>query len=53
MVKRGLNSPDWGDALALTFAFEVAPREAGRGTDDEAVGLRAKSTRDYDPLDAM
>ena len=25
MVKRGVASPDWGDALALTFAAAVAP----------------------------
>ena len=25
MVKRGVASPDWGDALALTFAAHVAP----------------------------
>lgn len=25
MVKRGIASPDWGDALALTFAAHVAP----------------------------
>lgn len=26
MKKRGLASPDWGDALACTFAMPVAPR---------------------------
>lgn len=26
MKKRGLSSPDWGDALATTFAMPVAPR---------------------------
>ena len=34
MKKRGLSSPDNGDALALTFAFQIAPRgfeeQAGR-----------------------
>lgn len=31
MKKRGLASPDWADALALTFAFPVMPNEnAGR-----------------------
>ena len=28
MKKRGLASPDNGDALALTFAYQVAPRVA-------------------------
>lgn len=27
MKARGLASPDWGDALALTFAYPVAPRQ--------------------------
>jgi hypothetical protein len=27
MAKRGIRSPDGGDALALTFAFKVADRE--------------------------
>ena len=30
MKKRGLSSPDNGDALALTFAYAVAPVRAGR-----------------------
>jgi hypothetical protein len=30
LQKRGQASPDDGDALALTFAQTVAPREAGR-----------------------
>ncbi|MEM8615318.1 MAG: terminase [Pseudomonadota bacterium] len=28
MKKRGLSSPDNGDALALTFAYQVAPKQA-------------------------
>jgi hypothetical protein len=30
MVKRGLDSPDDADALALTFAFEVPPKDENR-----------------------
>ncbi|HEU0069780.1 MAG TPA: hypothetical protein VFS04_00670 [Alphaproteobacteria bacterium] len=26
MKSRGFASPDWGDALALTFAYPVRPR---------------------------
>jgi hypothetical protein len=31
MQRRGLASPDDGDALALTFAYAVAKRDWGRG----------------------
>jgi hypothetical protein len=31
MVKRGLDSPDDADALALTFAFPVAPKDENEG----------------------
>lgn len=45
MKKRGLSSPDWGDALALTFAYAVAPLDRGRGKrPDELV------QSDYDPF---
>ena len=44
MKKRGLASPDDGDALALTFAFPVARRgQADKHTAGKAV-------KDYDPL---
>ena len=50
-------SPDWSDALYLTFAFTVPPRAAPRGQLDQAIGLREKInsgiTGDYDPLDAL
>lgn len=46
MKKRGLNSPDSADALALTFAHPVAPTD---GTVDlESNKVRAKT--DYDEL---
>lgn len=51
MKKRGLPSPDWADALALTFAHPVAPRQ--RGQMDAALGARDRNTGDYDPLSAM
>lgn len=50
MKKRGLASPDDGDALALTFAYPVAPRpigEAGR------LGLQQDTRGDYDPYASM
>lgn len=43
--KRGLPSPDLGDALALTFAFPVQPK-----SDAERMGFRQKSPREYDPF---
>jgi hypothetical protein len=51
MKTRGLSSPDDGDALALTFAYPVAPRsigEAGRlGIPSETSGA---FVGDYDPF---
>lgn len=35
MKKRGLDSPDDADALALTFAMPVAPEEPKRGYEEE------------------
>ena len=47
MVARGVTSPDLGDALARTFAQEVAPLIRPDG-----IGPAIKSTvHDYDPLD--
>lgn len=49
--KRGLRSPDMADALALTFAYPVAPRPHPLfGTRDRSNGT---SRRDYDPYKAM
>lgn len=47
MVARGVTSPDIADALALTFAMEVAPlvRPDGVGP------LATKVVSDYDPLE--
>jgi hypothetical protein len=36
MEKRGLDSPDDGDALALTFAHPVLPQEEQRDEDEFA-----------------
>jgi hypothetical protein len=38
MQKRGLASPDDGDALALTFAQAVAPAEKEERDEDEEFG---------------
>lgn len=35
MAKRGVKSPDWGDALALTFARRVAPVVNKKEADDD------------------
>jgi hypothetical protein len=48
------NSPDWGDALARTFAFPVPKRENPRGMLDSDIGTRYNlDKREYDPMDAM
>ena len=44
MKKRGLASPDLGDALAMTFAYPVAPTQ-GPGE------YREDNKTDYDPFD--
>lgn len=44
MEKRGMASPDWADALALTFAYPVAP---GAVSAISGGGL----TSEYDPFD--
>lgn len=52
MKKRGLASPDWADAIALTFAQHVPKRETQRGHLDDIPGVRQKvRERDYNPLD--
>lgn len=48
MKARGLNSPDDGDALALTFAHPVAIAMPA-----EAPALEAAAQREYDPIAAM
>lgn len=43
MAKRGLQSPDFGDALALNFAEYIAPQNIN------ASGVSIKQNEDYDP----
>jgi len=45
MRKRGVSSPDWADALAVTFALPVFKRE------DTAMREPVFASHDYDPLD--
>lgn len=45
MKKRGLASPDLADALALTFAYPVAPKGMAKHR-----GEAAKKRREYNPL---
>lgn len=47
MKKRGLNSPDIADGLALTFAFPVAPRSHN----ELNVGQSHRAVSDFDPND--
>lgn len=54
MKKRGLHSPDWADALCLTFAYHVPKREVMRGELDSATGIRENlGKKDYNPIDSM
>lgn len=54
MKKRGLSSPDWADALALTFAYTVPKRQVPRGMLDAGIGMRQNhGSRDYNPLDVL
>lgn len=47
-------SPDWADAIALTFAQLVPPRQEERGELDYDVYRRANSDNiDYNPLDNL
>lgn len=45
-------SPDWADALYLTFAHAVPPRELPRDRLDMHTSQR-NSSEEYDPLDSM
>lgn len=53
--KRILHSPDWADALYLTFAQPVPKLDTPRGTDDAAPWARDALDQggDYDPLDSI
>lgn len=53
MKKRIGVSPDWADALYLTFAQEVPKREVPRGHLDRNIYIRGKDNSDYNPLDDM
>lgn len=46
--KRGLPSPDLADALALTFAYPVAPK-----TEAQRLGVRVQRKQDYDPYELI
>jgi hypothetical protein len=53
LKKRLKVSPDWADALYLTFARQVPPRPTPRGGLDRLQGVRASIRRDDNPLDAL
>ena len=47
MEERGLDSPDDGDALALTFAHNVLPPEVELDEDEEFVDLYSYPSRSW------
>ena len=52
MKKRELASPDWGDALALTFALAVTKLDRDPRTGQVmSRGLTGKAATDYDPME--
>ncbi len=53
MKKRLGYSPDWADALILTFAQIVPPRNIERGYLDRSPGHRQQRGTDYDPLEGL
>jgi len=53
MKKRLGVSPDWADALYLTFAEELPPRPTPRGHLDSHVAHRTKTKVDRNPLDSL
>ncbi|MCP5058513.1 MAG: terminase [bacterium] len=53
MKKRIGVSPDWADALYLTFAEPVPPRQVPRGHLDMHISQRGAQPRDYNPLDSL
>jgi len=48
MKKRGLASPDHGDALALTFSYPVSP--ADRSADLAGLAGRSRHEAEYNPF---
>jgi len=53
MKKRLGVSPDWADALYLTFAELMPPRVVPRGHLDYNPYVRGENVSDYNPLDTM
>ena len=53
MKERIGKSPDWADALVLTFASHVQLRGTPRGNLNSIIGYRGNRKRDYDPLRNM
>lgn len=53
MKKRGLASPDDGDALALTFAYPVDDDELGRVDADIIAAARRRAVHEYDPYEHL
>lgn len=51
MKKRDLASPDWGDALALTFALNVSKLERDPRTGRVLLENQGSAVSDYDPMD--
>lgn len=52
MKKRGLASPDNGDALALTYAYPVAPTKNAGGPHRQGGSRQGQANIDYDPFNA-
>ena len=50
MKSRGMSSPDWGDALALTFAQPVAPLQMGRDGAVMVANMHQQRESIYDPF---
>jgi hypothetical protein len=50
MKKRGLPSPDFGDALAMTFAWPDPLTKRGEPLDEELEGLQSHAVQTFDPL---
>ena len=52
MKKDGRPSPDWADAIALTFAFKVPKRQMPRSFLDSPIGMRENTPSvSHDPMD--
>ena len=51
MKKRDLASPDWGDALALTFALSVAKLDRDPRSGSVLLQEQGRAVSEYDPMD--